>query len=115
MTLFLILAPYGVYALMMLVTSATLSLVTAGAVCLATIAFDKARGRSVKTSSTATCFPLAGSRKLNVASPWFATSSDCAPTPAHITTPQTTAPIAIFIMRRSIQVSHDPGCPTLDA
>src|SRR6201995_5209883 len=48
MTLFLILAPYGVYALLMLVTSATLSLVAAGAVCLATIAFDKARGRSLK-------------------------------------------------------------------
>ena len=48
MTLFLILAPYCVYAFMMLVTSATLSLVTAGAVCLATIAFDKAHGRSLK-------------------------------------------------------------------
>ena len=48
MTLFLILAPYGVYVLMMLATSATASLVAAGAVCLATIAFDKARGRSLK-------------------------------------------------------------------
>ena len=40
MTLFLILAPYGVYAFLMLVTSATVSLVAAGAVCLATIAID---------------------------------------------------------------------------
>ena len=48
MTIFLILAPYGVYALMMLVTSATASLLTAGAICLATVAFDKARGRSLK-------------------------------------------------------------------
>ena len=48
MTIFLILAPYGVYAFMMLVTSATASLLTAGAICLATVAFDKARGRSLK-------------------------------------------------------------------
>ncbi len=48
MTLFLILAPYGAYTLLMLVTSATTSLVAAGAVCLGTVAFDKARGRSLK-------------------------------------------------------------------
>src|SRR5581483_8393411 len=48
MTIFLILAPYGAFAVLMLVTSATLSLVAASAVCLATIAVDRVRGRSVK-------------------------------------------------------------------
>jgi hypothetical protein len=60
MTLFLILAPYGVYAFMMLVTSATASLVTAGAVCLATIAFDKVRGRSLKILPAGTAIVFAG-------------------------------------------------------
>jgi hypothetical protein len=48
MTIFLILAPYGVFALMMLVTSATASLFAAAAACLAVIAWDIARGRSIK-------------------------------------------------------------------
>jgi hypothetical protein len=60
MTLFLILAPYGVYAFMMLVTSATASLVTAGAVCLGTIAFDKARGRSLKILPAGTAIVFGG-------------------------------------------------------
>jgi hypothetical protein len=60
MTLFLILAPYGVYAFMMLVTSATASLATAGAVCLATIGFDKVRGRSLKILPTGTAIVFAG-------------------------------------------------------
>ena len=60
MTLFLILAPYGVYALMMLVTSATASLVAAGAVCVATIAFDKVRGRSLKILPAGTAIVFAG-------------------------------------------------------
>ena len=60
MTLFLILAPYGVYAFMMLVTSATVSLVAAGAVCLATIALDKVRGRSLKILPTGTAIVFAG-------------------------------------------------------
>jgi hypothetical protein len=60
MTLFLILAPYGVYAFMMLATSATASLVTAGAVCLATIAFDKVRGRSLKILPAGTAIVFAG-------------------------------------------------------
>ena len=60
MTLFLILAPYGVYALMMLVTSATVSLVAAGAICLATIAYDKARGRSLKILPAGTAILFAG-------------------------------------------------------
>jgi len=48
MTIFLILAPYGAYALLMLVTSAAISLFAAVAVCLAVIALDIVRGRSVK-------------------------------------------------------------------
>ena len=60
MTLFLILAPYGVYAFMMLVSSATASLVAAGAVCLATIAFDRGRGRSLKILPAGTVILFAG-------------------------------------------------------
>jgi hypothetical protein len=48
MTIFLILAPYGAFALLMLVTSAAASLFTAAAVCLAVIAYDLAGGRSLK-------------------------------------------------------------------
>ena len=48
MAVFLILAPYGVFAALMLVTSATVSLFTSAAICLAAIAFDVVRGRSVK-------------------------------------------------------------------
>ena len=48
MTIFLILAPYGAYALLMMVTSATVSLFSAVAVCLAVVALDVARGRSIK-------------------------------------------------------------------
>lgn len=49
MAIFLILAPYGAYSVLMLVTSATVSVFAASAICLATIAIDVARGRSVKT------------------------------------------------------------------
>jgi hypothetical protein len=48
MTIFLILAPYVAYAFLMLVTSAAVSLFASAAICLAVIAFDLARGRSVK-------------------------------------------------------------------
>ena len=48
MTILLILAPYAAYALLMLVTSAAVSLFVSAAICLAVIAFDLARGRSVK-------------------------------------------------------------------
>jgi hypothetical protein len=48
MTIFLILAPYGVYSLLMFATSATISVFAASAICLATIAIDVVRGRSVK-------------------------------------------------------------------
>ncbi|WFU28009.1 hypothetical protein QA649_17835 [Bradyrhizobium sp. CB1717] len=48
MAIFLILAPYGAFTFLMLVTSAAVSVVTASAICLATVAIDVARGRSVK-------------------------------------------------------------------
>jgi len=48
MTIFLILAPYGAFAFLMLVTSATVSLFTGAAVCVAVIVFDDVRGRSTK-------------------------------------------------------------------
>jgi len=48
MTIFLILAPYGAFALLMLVTSTAASLFTGAAICLAVIAYDLAGGRSMK-------------------------------------------------------------------
>jgi hypothetical protein len=48
MTIFLILAPYGAFAFLMLVTSAAISLFAAASVCLAVIALDAVRGRSLK-------------------------------------------------------------------
>ena len=49
MTIFLILAPFGSFALLMLVTSAQVSLFAAAAICLAVIGVDIYRGRSIKT------------------------------------------------------------------
>ena len=48
MTIFLILAPYGAFATLMLVTSATASLFAATAICLTVIAYDIICGRSIK-------------------------------------------------------------------
>jgi hypothetical protein len=48
MTIFLILAPYAAFALLMLVTSSAVSLFTGAAICLAVIAYDIAGGRSIK-------------------------------------------------------------------
>jgi hypothetical protein len=48
MTIFLILAPYGAFALLMLVTAADVALFSAAAICLAVIAWDMVRGRSLK-------------------------------------------------------------------
>src|SRR3981189_2567583 len=48
MMIFLILAPYGAFASLMLVTSAAVSLFAGAAICLAVIAFDWIRGRSLK-------------------------------------------------------------------
>lgn len=48
MTIFLILAPFGAFALLMLVTTAEISLFVAAALCLAVIGIDVYRGRSIK-------------------------------------------------------------------
>jgi hypothetical protein len=48
MTIFLILAPFGSFALLMLVTSAPVSLFVSAAISLAVIAYDIVRGRSIK-------------------------------------------------------------------
>lgn len=48
MTIFLILVPFGSFALLMLVTSAEISLFVAAAICLAVIGIDLYRGRAIK-------------------------------------------------------------------
>src|SRR5258708_10583661 len=48
MTIFLILAPYGAFSLLMLAASATVSLFASAAICLTVITYDVARGRSIK-------------------------------------------------------------------
>lgn len=48
MTIFLILAPYGAFAAMMLVSTATVSLFGSAAICLMVIGYDVLRGRSIK-------------------------------------------------------------------
>lgn len=48
MTVFLILAPFGSFALLMLVTSAAISLFASAAICLTVIGVDVYRGRSIK-------------------------------------------------------------------
>src|SRR5664279_4640232 len=48
MTIFLILAPYGAFASLMLVTSAAVSLFASAAICLMVVALDVLRGRSIK-------------------------------------------------------------------
>ena len=60
MTLFLILAPYGVFSALMLVSSATVSLFAAGSVCLAVIVLDLYRGRSVKILGAGSAIVFAG-------------------------------------------------------
>ena len=48
MTIFMILAPFGSFALLMLVTSVEISLFASAAICLAVIGIDVYRGRSIK-------------------------------------------------------------------
>lgn len=48
MTIFLILAPFGSFALLMLVTSAEIALFASAAICLAVIGIDVYRGRAIK-------------------------------------------------------------------
>jgi hypothetical protein len=60
MTIFLILAPYAAYTLLLMVTSAAVSVFAASAICLATIAIDLARGRSVKILALGSAMLFAG-------------------------------------------------------
>ena len=60
MTIFLILAPFGAFALLMLVTSAEISLFAAAAICLAVIGIDVYRGRSVKILGAGSVMLFAG-------------------------------------------------------
>jgi hypothetical protein len=59
MTIFVILAPYAAFALLMLVTSTASSLFAAASLCLATIALDLARGRSIKMLGASSAFIFA--------------------------------------------------------
>jgi hypothetical protein len=60
MTLFLILAPYAVFSALMLVVPASVSLFAAGSICLAVIALDLYRGRSVKILGAGSAIVFAG-------------------------------------------------------
>lgn len=48
MAIFLILAPFGAFAALMMLTTASVSLFTAAAIGLAVVAYDALRGRSLK-------------------------------------------------------------------
>lgn len=56
MTIFLILAPYAAFAILMVLTSATVSLLVSAAICLAVIAYDAIGGRSLKLLGTGSAF-----------------------------------------------------------
>jgi hypothetical protein len=60
MTIFLVLAPYGAFAFLMLVTSSAVSLFAGAAICLAVIARDAARGRSLKILGAGSVVVFAG-------------------------------------------------------
>ncbi len=66
MMLFLILAPFAVFGILMMLTTSTISLFAACAVALATIAYDLARGRSVKAlaAGAAALFAIVGTYLL---------------------------------------------------
>lgn len=72
MTIFLILAPYGAFATLMLVASTTISLAAAAAVSLATVVLDLVRGRSIKLLPSASAVVFAGvAVYLNLVDPGF--------------------------------------------
>src|SRR5262245_54351486 len=52
MTIFLILAPYGAFTALMMLTSAAISLFVSAAICLAVITIDIWQGRSIKILGT---------------------------------------------------------------
>lgn len=59
MTIFLILAPYGVYAALMMVASPTLSVAVGATLCVGVTIQDVARGRSVKILSAGSAIVFA--------------------------------------------------------
>lgn len=70
MTIFLVLAPYGAFAMLMLLVSATVSLAAAAAICLATITLDVVRGRTIKLLPAASAIVFAGTAVyLNIFDP----------------------------------------------
>ena len=60
MAIFLILAPFGSFALLMVVTSAQVSLFASAAICLAVIGIDVYRGRSIKMLGAGCVIVFAG-------------------------------------------------------
>jgi hypothetical protein len=62
MTIFLVLAPFAAFSLLVLVTSLPVTLFSSAAICLAVVAYDFARGRSVKMlgAGCAVLFALVG-------------------------------------------------------
>ena len=75
MTLLLILAPYGVYAALLTMVSATLSLAVATGLCLAVVALDMINGRSVKILGLGSAIVFAGvAAYLNLIDPSMSVS-----------------------------------------
>jgi hypothetical protein len=72
MMIFLILAPYGAFATLMLFASAAVSLFAAAAICLMVIAYDALRGRSIKVlgAGSAILFAALGGYITLVDSSW---------------------------------------------
>jgi hypothetical protein len=72
MTIFLILAPFGAFATLMLVTSAAVSLFASAAICLMVIAYDILRDRSVKMlgAGSVILFAALGSYIILIDSNW---------------------------------------------
>jgi hypothetical protein len=72
MTIFLILAPYGAFSMLILVSSATVSLFAAAALCLTVIAHDMLRGRAIKMlgAGSAILFAALGSYLVLTDSAW---------------------------------------------
>ena len=72
MMIFLILAPYGAFAALMLVTSAAVSLFASAAICLLVVAYDILHGRSIKMlgAGSAVLFAALGGYITLVDSSW---------------------------------------------
>ncbi len=78
MMIFLILAPYGAFAALMLLSSAAVSLFAAAAICLMVIAYDVLRGRSIKIlgAGSAIVFAALGGYITLVDAGWSSSDSE---------------------------------------